>query len=236
MTDIKLSGRMLALFEIILMILILVLSKVLSSLEFFQDSNLRNIIGPGSVIISVLLATFFLRRRGLHWRDIGMRWPIPAKSTFVWTIAGIIGILILPSFVAHLLESLSIDIPPVDYSRFDTLRGNLPLLLFWFVIAWTTAAFGEEMLQRGFLLNRFADLFGGGKLAFAFAVVAQAVMFGLAHLYQGLSGIIGTGIVGLVMGVIYLTSKRSLWPLILAHGLVDTAGIIMLYLRAGPMQ
>ncbi len=38
-----------------------------------------------------------------------------------------------------------------------------------------------------------------------------------------------TGAIGLVFGIAYLAVQRSLWPLILAHGLIDTIDMITHY-------
>ncbi len=40
----------------------------------------------------------------------------------------------------------------------------------------------------------------------------------------------GTGTIGLAFGTLFLVYKRNLWPLIIFHGLIDTAGFTALYL------
>jgi membrane protease YdiL (CAAX protease family) len=64
--------------------------------------------------------------------------------------------------------------------------------------------------------------------------VATSVLFGVVHLYQGLSGIVATGITGLVFGGLYLASGRNLWACVIAHGVLDTAGFVMMYLGIYP--
>jgi membrane protease YdiL (CAAX protease family) len=53
-------------------------------------------------------------------------------------------------------------------------------------------------------------------------VIIQAVVFGLPHLYQGWSGAVVTGVVGLILGWMRLRTGGNLWALAIAHGLVDT--------------
>lgn len=53
-------------------------------------------------------------------------------------------------------------------------------------------------------------------LALSGSLVARVVV----HLYQGPLGIIGTVPMGLVFGAYYLKTRR-LWPLVIAHGLLD---------------
>jgi uncharacterized protein len=45
-----------------------------------------------------------------------------------------------------------------DLEVFRALRGDLRLTLLFLALAWTLAAFGEEMVYRGYLINRVADL------------------------------------------------------------------------------
>ncbi len=78
-----------------------------------------------------------------------------------------------------------------------------------------TAGCCEELLYRGFLiwyLNHWCPP--------VISLLLSCTAFGLAHYYQGLSGILKTGIVGLLMGFVYLLTETLLWPA-LAHVLID---------------
>ncbi len=55
-------------------------------------------------------------------------------------------------FLSHLTGE------PPDLSEFQTTVRNLKLLLFWLVLNWTLAAFGEELAFRGYLMPRLAGL------------------------------------------------------------------------------
>jgi len=58
--------------------------------------------------------------------------------------------------------------------------------------------------------------------------------FGIVHAYQGVSGMITTGLTGVVFGATYLASGRNLWAAIVAHGTLDTAGFLMMYAGVYP--
>jgi len=93
------------------------------------------------------------------------------------------------------------------------------------------ATFLEEFIFRGYLLNRIVDLQGRQtKLALMISVAGQAIIFGLAHAYQGPVGVFKTGAIGLVFGLAYLAVGRNLWPLIIAHGLIDSIDMVTHYL------
>jgi hypothetical protein len=97
--------------------------------------------------------------------------------------------------------------------------------LVWPPVVWGFAAFGEEIGYRGYLLNRAADAGGRSTPAFWAAMVLVSVLFGYGHAYKGPSGILDSGIAGLILGSAYLLSGRNLWTSILAHGFIDTFAV-----------
>jgi membrane protease YdiL (CAAX protease family) len=117
----------------------------------------------------------------------------------------------------------------MSLSRFSGLPGNTLSLVGWLAIAWTTAAIGEEILFRGFLLTKIAAALGGSRTAIGAAVMAQAVLFGVGHTYMGLRGVLTSGSVGLIYGIVYLLNGRNLVSLILTHGLTDSLSLIAIY-------
>jgi membrane protease YdiL (CAAX protease family) len=86
----------------------------------------------------------------------------------------------------------------------------------WFAAVSLCAGVGEELMFRGFGF-RFLNSFG---LAGIGLVAAGAVAFGLAHSYQGLGGVLLTGIIGLLLGIVYSATGSLIWPMIL-HALLD---------------
>jgi membrane protease YdiL (CAAX protease family) len=79
------------------------------------------------------------------------------------------------------------------------------------------------------LLNRAADVGGRTTAAYWVAVVLVSVLFGYGHYYKGPAGIVDSGMAGLVLGGAYVLSGRNLWVCILAHGFIDTVGVIGLF-------
>ncbi|MGB7784527.1 MAG: CPBP family intramembrane glutamic endopeptidase, partial [Salinimicrobium sp.] len=114
-------------------------------------------------------------------------------------------------------------------AHLQDLAGNLPMLVTGLFVVWVTAAFLEELIFRAYLINVLDKLFGSTKLSAAAAVLVSAVIFGLSHAYQGLTGILLTGSLGLLAGIFFLLNGRRIWPLILIHGLIDTISFIHIY-------
>ena len=84
-----------------------------------------------------------------------------------------------------------------------------------------TAGFCEEFIFRGYLIWFFQTWLGWWG-----AAALSAIGFAFAHAYQGSSGIVRAGIVGVVLTVV-MAMFRSLWPCIILHALIDLgSGII----------
>ena len=79
-----------------------------------------------------------------------------------------------------------------------------------------TAALCEEFLYRGFAI---AVLARAGLPAWLI-VLGSALLFGLAHLYQGKSGLLSTAILGVIFGMVRVL-WQSLVPVVAWHLAVD---------------
>ena len=219
-------SRLGAIFDILMVMALVPVAAWLGSVTGFI------LLGPLTTLLMVALATLLLRRNGRDWRAMGLGKLPHWKKLLLWVIGAYVAVMVVVAVVlTPTLEAAGLGAP--DISVFLAIEGNFPLLIMWLVISWVVGGFAEEMLARGFLLNRFADLFGGGKSAFYLAVIAQAIIFGLAHGYQGLAGIILTGGVGAILGLVYVLTGRSLWPVIITHGLIDSISFVSLYLGVG---
>jgi membrane protease YdiL (CAAX protease family) len=116
-----------------------------------------------------------------------------------------------------------------DTSEFAELEGDLPRLLLFVALSWTLAALVEELAFRGYLLTRITDLIGTSVAARAFAVVAVALLFALIHGEQGITGMVLVFVDAVFFGVLRY-AYRSLWAPVVAHGLVNTVGMVAFFL------
>ena len=74
------------------------------------------------------------------------------------------------------------------------------------------------MAFRGYAIP--AVSVAGGAVPMALALTSAA--FAVLHSYQGVLGVVRTGVVGVIMGAVFLHTG-SLWPLIVAHVVIDLA-------------
>ena len=118
---------------------------------------------------------------------------------------------------------------PVDVSSLDGMRGHLGNYLLMLVLGWVVGGFLEEMLFRGYLLKRIRLVLGESPLATALAILLPAVAFGMAHAYQDTAGMLSTGLIGALFGVVFVRGRGNLWLPIMTHGFTNVAGITLIY-------
>ncbi len=184
---------------------------------------------PIPILPLILVAWLSLHLRHLRWRDVGLRRPERLLATFgLALLVGVSYQALDILLIAPLLQKLTGETP--NLSQFNVIKGNLPALIISLVISWTLAGFLEELYFRGYLLNRIQGVAGGGRTGLILALVGNALVFGIAHGYQNISGVIDTFLAGLVLGGLYLLAKRNLWLPIFTHAIVDTIGFLLIYL------
>lgn len=185
------------------------------------------------IFLVFIFAWLSLWLRGKGWSDFGLKKPQSWKRTlFLALFVGIVFQALSLYVVEPFLGKLTGNIP--DVSVFRPLVGNVPQLFFFLGVSWTFAAFGEEMIYRGYFMHRFADLFYRSNTGFIIGVILSNLLFGFGHMYQGLSGMIITGLTGLLFAGLFFATNRNLWAAILAHGIYDTVGFLMLFLGVYP--
>ena len=173
--------------------------------------------------------------RGQGWRAVGFTPPANWGRALLF---GIVFGVAYQVFSLYALEPLMMWFggEPPDLGHFAALRGNITFLLVMLALSWSLAAFGEELVFRGYLLNRIAELANRSRAGWALGLVATSVLFGIPHLYQGVSGAIIAGLLGLAVGALYLASGRNLWVPIIAHGVLDTTGFALIFFGSHPGQ
>jgi membrane protease YdiL (CAAX protease family) len=184
---------------------------------------------PNEVPILFVLGLVSLRLRDGAWAKMGLSWPVAWRRTVLFALAVaairiLLGALVVDPLTSHFWP------PAVGPMGFNEIHGHAPIALRWLLVVWTFAAFGEEISYRGYLITRAADIGDRSNHAYWIAVLLVSVLFGYGHYYKGPSGIVDSGIAGLILGAAFLLSGRNLWGCILAHGFIDTFGIIALFL------
>ena len=182
-------------------------------------------------LISLILMILILRYQKVSMADVGLKRPKGWGRTLLLGIG--LAILILALFLL-IINPILQDFVPVEgknLERFAVLKGNTSLFLVGIASAILTAGFGEEIIWRGYILKHLATIFGGRKSSWILALLVTSILFGCLHFYQGIVGIVQTGLTGLLLGLIFIVNgKKSLWINIITHSVIDIISLTAIYL------
>jgi membrane protease YdiL (CAAX protease family) len=181
----------------------------------------------------VLLGWISLRLRGLRWRDVGLTRYRSWKRTIVMGVVLGTALETFQLLVTQPILAKLVGRQP-DLELFRMLTGNIKVTLLFIALSWTLAALGEELVWRGYLMNRVVDVFGRTPAGWICSLGIVSVVFGLAHGYQGLTGWIEEGLAGFALGVMYLRTGRNLSVPIIAHGICDTIDMVLIFFGKMP--
>ena len=218
---------MLARVLLVLFILFLVVGVPALSLSTARDSRLRQMPRLALylsaaisqwVLASVGLLIFFLS--SLSAFSIGFRSLAPVTA-LIWA-----GALVALS-VTGIGLGLFLECRGWWPAESELVHLLIPQTLqekFWSVVLLApTAALCEEFLYRGFLLAQLSQWLRSGTSAWA----ASSLAFGLAHVYQGWNGMVRASLLGALLAYPVVHSG-SLYPSMLAHGLIDALALAWL--------
>lgn len=221
-------GRLRYLLGIVVVFAASALLKMASN-AVFQPDSVRSGLSFGLVaqLLVVVFIWWLVRLRGERLSDLGLKAP---ES---WTRAIMIGAAFAAVvFVAiYLSEKAGIR---RNLSAFREVQGNRGFLWFGIGYSFVGAGFYEELFFRGFVFQGLAMLFKGNRASWIGACVVQAAVFGADHNYQGPTGMVITGLIGLTLGFLFLQQNRNLWPLIIGHGLYDAFRFVLFYFQGPP--
>ncbi|HEV7660995.1 MAG TPA: CPBP family intramembrane glutamic endopeptidase [Allosphingosinicella sp.] len=178
----------------------------------------------GAALYLPLLAAewglFLYVRMGLRRRGKTISGLISARPLTLRAIAVDMGLgaLMLGAFLA---ASYGFDLafgPASEAGTEPLLVRNAADIPLWILLA-LSAGVVEELTFRGYLQRQFGALLGNRWLG----ALAQAVLFGVTHGYQGPALVLKIALLGMMFGALALC-RRSLIPGIIAHASVDVIG------------
>jgi hypothetical protein len=205
-------------------------SRVLSASELLFGAfivighNVFHIV-PNEVIVLCLLGLASIRVRDGGWSAMGFKRPASWRRLVLIALAAAVLRILLGQFVIEPVTGVFWPAPAAPELA-NEITGNAKMALLALLIVWTFAAFGEEIAYRGYLLTRAADVGNRSAPAYWIGILLVSILFGYGHYYKGPSGIIDSGIAGLILGIAYMLAGRNLWACILSHGFIDTFGVI----------
>jgi len=205
-------------------------SRTLSALEFLFGAfivighNVFHIV-PNEVIVLSVLGLISIRLRDGNWSAMGFKQPASWRRILLIALVAAILRILLGQFLIEPVTGFFWPKPTAP-ALANEITGNIKMALVALLLVWTFAAFGEEIAYRGYLLTRAADIGRRSVGAYWMGIVLVSILFGYGHYYKGASGVIDSGVAGLILGTAYMLAGRNLWASIFAHGFIDTFGII----------
>lgn len=206
--------------SIFLSVMFLIREIQIDSLGFWGFSLFKSLVTVG-------VATLLLYYRKQSWKDLGLTKPNNFLKAFgvaaIILVGTVISIMIFEILLRDLLFTETESVSETE--RFSEIKGNLPYFFSIIIFIWIES-FLEELQDRGFSLNRFDSLFSKIPLSTVFAVLSQAAIFGFRHSYDFSPRSVTAGLIGLVFGTVYVLTGRNLWPLIIAHIILNTMSMV----------
>jgi uncharacterized protein len=207
----------------VLVFLFLIVPSLVLSFFIIRQGSLGFVFTACSAMLRdlamVSLIVFFLWRNGEPLGSLGWNY----KNGWKDVVLGI-GLFLPMSFAAglldHVLQAAGLSSPATPLPSFLEARGQAELLLAFFLVV--LVAIAEETIFRGYLLLRFRNL----GVSLPWAALLSAVIFSLGHGYEGTSGVVTVGAMGLTFAVIYLWRQSLVAPVVM-HFLQDFTGIVL---------
>jgi membrane protease YdiL (CAAX protease family) len=186
---------------------------------------LRQLAGAAQLVVWGALGLYLLWRAGIRPRTVGLaRRPVARDLLGGAALAAVIGI---PGLGLYLLAlELGVNRVVLPSTLDDTWWRPVVLTLAAAANAWA-----EEVLVVGYLITRLRQL----GLRENSSLLISAVLRGSYHFYQGLGGFIGNLVMGLIFGRLWQRTNR-LWPLIVAHTLLDVVAFVGYSLLRGEIS
>lgn len=199
----------------------------LQSLGVLPESGMYT--GAITLAGTFLFVWWLVRWRGQDLAVLGLWRPPSWWFVPVWGLAVLVATIVGQVTLVPALSVL-LELPGPDVSQYNVLRGNLGLFVAAALGSMITGGFIEEVVYRGLMVDRLATIFGGGRRGFLLGALACGVPFGLIHFEWGVGGIFVTAVMGATLGLMYLATRRNLWPLVSAHATLDLILMLQAYL------
>jgi uncharacterized protein len=167
-------------------------------------------------ILQFTFLTWFLRIRG--WKLETIRLQVTWSGT---AIGVLLGVALYSLFIGlqHLGSALLPQLMDHAQGRYPSVSPKVSMELV-FVVS-VVNGFFEEIFVAGYAITALARV-----RSLWLAINVSTVIRMLYHLYQGPLGVLYIIPFGLAMGYVFARTGR-LWPLILAHILIDIVGLSM---------
>ena len=159
---------------------------------------------------------------GRAWPALGLTWGSASGFALGLTLGALAVLILRPLTVARSAKAAAAL--RKSFGRLEVFLPRTTRQLRWALLLSVFAGLFEELAYRGYLMAYFGTWLGPWG-----ALAASSVLFGLAHSYQGVPGMIATALVGAAFGWVYLETGSLLLPVLL-HAALDISSMTTAWL------
>ncbi len=177
-----------------------------------------------AAMAAVVLIIWWLHQRPLA--EMGFRPLGPDGEKIYWSLTAILGILYLADTIYSVAST---DELSRTKERWESSVPFLPKKfdeLPTYTLMCISAGVCEEIMYRGFMVTYFMVDFSFPTAFPILAALIPAVLFSLAHYYQGAVAVIKILLLSVLLGMIFMLSG-SLWIVIIIHFGIDLLGGVL---------
>jgi len=176
------------------------------------------------VPLSALLVLAWARLTQTPLAALGLaRARAPWRALLLGAVLGVTTKLMFKAVVMPTLGA------PAVNAAYGHLLGNTAALPGMVVLILVGAGFGEEVVFRGFLIERLRGWLPAGRAGTVASVLLSALVFGAAHLYdQGVPGFEQALLFGAFLGWVYVR-EGTLWLPMVTHVAFDLTALYLIY-------
>ncbi len=156
-------------------------------------------MGSTALYFGLTVVSFTLWSKQWDWSYLSfttLSWAKATKYAVIW----IVPVYVLVVAISYVVETV---FGKMNLSDFDAIKGNPMAFIMILLYSWVSAALGEEVFFRGYVLNRIKDFFEGSKTGTFLALLLSSIIFSFGHLYQGVPGVVTTFLIGMILGALF---------------------------------
>lgn len=199
--------------------------------QFSSDTKRRFYLGNSFLLF--LVAAIVMLVWALYQRpftELGFITPAEAGKSTQWWMIGLFVLLYALDMIYSITDNSELE------KTIDNLEDQTPFMptkyreLPGYIVMCISAGVFEEIVFRGYLITFFKYLLQGIPAASTWAVLTPALVFSIAHYYQGARAVFKILVLSLLFGMIFWHSG-SLYAVIALHFLVDfVSGLLSIHL------
>lgn len=192
-------------------------------IRFYRKIVLASWLCAAVAVLTVGLMSIYR----IHPAPGEISWLAPGSRAALFLeglTAGILIAILLPAVIALWSQKIRAKAGKAAMKLSFLLPSTAAERSWWWLVC-ITAGICEEVVYRGFLLHylHLQPL----HLNLTWALLASSIIFGIAHLYQGVAGAVQTTVIGFVLGAIFLVTGSLLIPIVV-HAVMDLRILAML--------